>query len=190
MRTGPLQIRGSMYRIDRAEFDSQGDMETPPDFLNGELVARISDVMFVSLVSDIQTGGKGTTAPSWSRVIGDSVVMTAQCRDFTDEYFKLITNNRCSAEGDYFNPRAHQAGGLLGKNQYSALIIRDEESPLDFPALYIPFALVEDKGVFAHRGQELTRAAEMMITSVDHDRLHPPFEWGDLTKFEGWGMGE
>ena len=92
----------------------------------------------------------------------------------------------------HFRPgQVYKHGHLLGANQYSALIIRDEEAPLDYPALYIPYAFCMDNGWFAARGANHVDLAEIQLVSVDFagdDGV--PFEYGPIDQFVGYEAPE
>lgn len=187
MKTGPIELRGSMYLIGR----DAGPLGSP-DFLGGARVARLSEVLSYKLGSRVSIKKKANISPAMARITGDWIELDGVFSDFTEELLQVITNKRNS--GTNFTPGSAgpKSGHVIREDEYNAIIIRDEQEPLNFPALYIPFALVPEVEYLSARVTKHVELCNVYMTSVDFQGTTeegveiPPFEYGDITQFSGY----
>jgi len=173
-----MQLKGGVYLIDRTA--------SPLPLLGGTLVARLASVGKYKLGTASQIGRKGNGSPSWGRINGNWIEMDATFVELTENFMKVVTNQRNSGTDFSPDPSVYKDGTILTDQNYTALVIRDEDSPLSYPALYIPYCYCIDNGFFAFRDGELMEGCDLSIVSVHYDRNVKPYEWGDITGFDGY----
>jgi hypothetical protein len=182
VNTGPIEIRGNLFFVDRADVNSvtAGYVGTNP------AGGRLEEVPGYRLGSDVKMGKKSGPAPAWSRINGDWIELDIVITDYNESLVKLITNNRNS--GANFQPGATgvKHGHLLREANYSAIIFRDATAPLDSPALYIPYALTIESSYLAGAGAKHAETCSMKITSIGYKTDEAPFYYGDITTFPGY----
>lgn len=174
MKRGPLVIKGDLYLLQR------GTEETPTNYLGGERVARLSELLTYQLGTEVDVRSKGDSSPSVSRITGDWIEIDATFEDFNENFMELITNGRAEDDGSFIpGNKGVKTGHLLREDDYHCLIIRDSEKPMEYPALYIPYAVCLRGGVLSARVTGHTELAEVMITSID-PADEAPFKYGDI----------
>lgn len=179
MRSGPIEIVGDIYVIER------GDEETAPDYLGGQRIGRLSEVLSWSIESMLDIRKKGGVSHGLARITGDSIEVDLALTDYNEELVSLISNKRSSAETFAPGRWGRKVGHLLRPEDTHAIVIRDSQTPLEFPALYIPYAICLGSGWMAARGAKHTELMEIVLTSLALSP-GPPFEYGDITAFEGY----
>jgi hypothetical protein len=182
MKTGPIEIAGDVYIVDR---DDPWDQTN--GILAGQRVGRLRETLAYRLGSHVQFGKKSNESPSWSRITGDFIELEATFVDWTDKWLQLITNGRSVVNN--FSPGAtgRKYGHLMRPDDYTALVIRDVTNPLDHPLLYIPYALCVESGWLAARAGKHVEMATASIISVaaGGDDVRP-YDYGDVTLFPGY----
>lgn len=180
MQSGSLELQGSIYVIDRTT--------SPLPLLGGTKVARLKEVVSYKMGQNVSIHRKGNVTPSMSRITGDYIEVEATFEDIQDEVLALITNNRSTGQSFLPASATYKYGHILREADYSAIVIRDEEAPADYPALYIPYALCFMQGWFAARAAGHMAFMNIMLSSMDvNDETDGnPFEYGDITTFAGY----
>lgn len=179
VKTGPLELKGSIYLADRTT-------DVPP-FAGLTAIGRLQEVLYYRIGVNDDIGRKGDATPTWARITGDFIEIEATFVDVTTDFMKLITNGRNN--GSSFLPKqaSYKYGHLLRDTDYNAVVIKDE-SDNDMPMLYIPYCYCAFLGWFAARAASHTSYAKVILTSIDYEGDDAGndvgvFEYGDYNLF-------
>lgn len=182
MKKGPIELKGNMYLIDRANVGDPDD-----GYLGGIKVGRLHQVLQYKTGVEVQVGAKADRAPSWGRIVGDWIEIVTTFIDWNENLIEVVTNKR--NQGLYFTPEESgvKKGHIMRPQNINAVIIRDEDSPTEFPALYIPYCVCLEAGWQVARGAKQTELMELLLTSLDYDGDDGiPFAYGKLETFPGY----
>lgn len=182
MKKGPIQLKGNMYLIDR---DNVGD---PVDgYLGGVKVGRLHEVLQLKTGVEVQVGAKSDRAPSWGRIVGDWIEIITTFIDWNENLLEVVTNKRNQDLSFVPETAGAKKGHILRPSNVNAVIIRDEVSPIEYPALYIPYCVCLESGWQVARGAKQTALMELLLTSLDMDGDDGiPFAYGKLEDFPGY----
>lgn len=163
---GVMSIRGSLVNMTGATNYTSG----------GTVMGKVVDVLGFQFGRDVKFYSELTTGdtPAFARIVGEAVRLTVKLTDYNEEWIKLISQRRPKS-GYTFNYHfgagaSYVQGNLLGSSELLALMIRDGQTPGDWPALYLPAAVTEFvKMSRAQHGARMVDEAEITILGI-HDR--------------------
>jgi len=181
-QTGILSIRGKLYNMAGASAYTGAS--------SGTAIGRVVDVLDVEMQRDIEVMPRydvGST-PFYGRIVGETARISVQLADYDANWIALISQRR-PVTGQTLNYHFglganYKMGMLLSSSELLPLMIKDESAPADYPALYLPSAIVENVSlVKMSMGSRLVDMARVSILALYHTTYGSVGAFGNLANF-------
>lgn len=165
-QTGQFRIRGRLYDI--TGLDSYTHASSV-DYGKVDSGIQVKIERHVTRYTKHSTG----STPRFSSIDGETVMFTISLTDYNSDTMNLISQRRKptgAVNNFHFGLGAsYPLGRLLSTSEYLSLIIRDSTTPADYPALYIPRAVVLSVESFAIGMDEKMMPSAIITVGADYD---------------------
>ena len=177
---GVMSIRGTLVNMTGQTNYTSG----------GTTMGKVVDVLGFQFGRDVKFYSSMDTGdtPAFARITGEAVRLTLRLTDYNAEWIKLVSQRRPKSGytmNYHFGAGAsYILGNLLSSSETLALMIRDGQTPGDYPALYLPSAVTESVNIVKmQHGARLVDEAEITVVGL-HDRTFGSIgAFGNLTGF-------
>lgn len=160
-------------------------------------LGKMSDLIMVEFERDVRTytGLATGSTPKHASIDGSGAVLEFGLSEYGPASMKLVTQQirpvyaAAEATWNYQGAAAdaYKLGRLLTMNECMSLLICSEADSGDFPALFIPYAVVTRVGNFSlSMAERMMDPATIEIIGLHSARLGGPFAFGDKSKFPAW----
>lgn len=188
---GTGKIKGAIY-------DMSGQTTYDPD--DGVYLGKTSDLIMPEFERDVTVyarQGTGST-PAEASIDGSSIVLHFGLSEYTAAVMKVLSQalRPAGANKNYHGPlgagvAVYRLGRLLDSSQTVPLLIVDSEAPADYPALYIPRAIVlKVRGLSMSFRERIMDPATFEVIGLYDSTIGDCFAWGDISSFPDLGEDE
>lgn len=158
----------------------------------GTSLGKIAGPLRGNLQRDVQIYSKMDTgsAPSLASIDGSGLVLSFFLSEYNASVIKVLSQNLRPSGA---NLNYHGAGGnsnyklgrTLTSSQYLPLVVRSSSDPANYPALYIPRAVIMtvDDITFDMGTGDMMDDAEFVVIGLHDDTVGDCFAFGDIASF-------
>lgn len=177
-----LSIKGALYNMTGATAYSGAS--------SGTNIGKIVDVLNFQFGRDVKVYSRfdqGDT-PFYARIVGESCRITVRIADYGAEWIKLISQKRPKSgytKNYHFGAGAsYVLGNILDSSYFMPVMIKDTDSPADYPALYLPSTVTESVNmVQMFISSRMQDVAEVSLLALHSDTFGSIGAFGDLAGF-------
>lgn len=139
--TGTITVRSRVY-------DMTGTDSYDPD--EGTDLGPVGDLVLAKLERDVVTYPtlRSGSTPSEAAIFGEGLILEFSLNEYDAAVVNMLAQRvRPSGQNNNFHGFGagdYKLGHLLSGSETLSLLVADEDSPNDYPALYIPRAVIVD----------------------------------------------
>lgn len=182
--TGSIKVKGRLYDMTGITNYTQS---------NGVDLGLVSDLVMPEFERDVQvysSMGTGST-PRYATIDGEGLLLRFGLSEYDAAVVKLISQNMrpTGANENYLGPTAtiataYSLGNILTTSHLLSLLIVDKDDPADYPALYIPAAVVVRVHNLSFSPAEgMMDPATFEVIGLYNSTIGGCFALGDKSKF-------
>jgi hypothetical protein len=177
---GVLSIRGNLVNMTGQTNYTSG----------GTNIGKVVDVLDFQMGRDIKfySGMETGDTPALARIVGEACRLTVRLTDYNAEWINLVSQRRPKSGytmNYHFGAGAsYVQGNLLSSSELIPIMIRDGQTPGDWPALYLPSTVTElVKVVRVQHGARLVDEAEVVLLALHNSTFGSIGAFGNLAGF-------